>query len=203
MRHGCGGGHDNSGADQEQAARIEKILPMARSLATSNRMFVSRAVGWAAAAKEQDGHLVPGVRQFIDIGCEFPPNGRTHEIARHVRRSPSVVYVDDDPEVIDNLQALPAADDGTRVAAVRGDLRDPDAVFAAVAGAGPGGPGQPRIIDLDEPTCLLLTAVLHAMPPGGARELAAGYARLLAPGSYTASAWCRPETATGRRSRAR
>lgn len=108
------GGHDNSGADQEQAARIEMILPMARSLASSNRMFVSRAVGWAAASKEQGGRLVPGVRQFIHIGSGFPPNGRTHEIARNVGRSPSVVYVD-------NIQTLPATGDGTRVAAVRVD----------------------------------------------------------------------------------
>jgi SAM-dependent methyltransferase len=180
------GGHDYAVTDQEQAARVEKVLPMARDLAASNRMFVSRAVGWAAAGREEDGRFVPGVDQFVDAGCGFPPASRTHEIAAAVHRSPSVVYVDWDPEVLDNLEALRGRGESARFAAVPGDLRDPAAVLRAAAVAGPADLSQPRLIDLRRPVCLLLTAVLHAMPPGQAREITAGYARLLAPGSYIA-----------------
>jgi uncharacterized membrane protein YphA (DoxX/SURF4 family) len=57
---------------------------------------------------------------------------------------------------------------------VDGDLRDVAATLDAVAGA----------IDLSAPVCLLLGFLLHFFAPGAARDLVAGYAAALAPGSY-------------------
>jgi O-methyltransferase involved in polyketide biosynthesis len=41
-------------------------------------------------------------------------------------------------------------------------------------------------IDLTQPVCLLMGALLHFFPPDAARDLVAGYAAALAPGSYVA-----------------
>ncbi len=60
-------------------------------------------------------------------------------------------------------------------------------------GGGRGGPARPRrgagrpelraVIDPAEPVCVILGAVLHFLDAGTAREVTAGYARLIAPGS--------------------
>jgi hypothetical protein len=49
-----------------------------------------------------------------------------------------------------------------------------------------GDPGFGRVIDLDRPVCALLAMVLHFYDPDTAREVAAGYAAHLAPGSIIA-----------------
>ena len=59
--------------------------------------------------------------------------------------------------------------------AVAADLRDPAAVLA--------DPELRAVIDPAEPVCVILGAVLHFLDAGTAREVTAGYARLIAPGS--------------------
>jgi O-methyltransferase involved in polyketide biosynthesis len=74
--------------------------------------------------------------------------------------------------VLSHARALLAA---LGVAAVSADLRDPAAVLA--------DPELRAVIDPAEPVCVILGAVLHFMDADTAREVTAGYARLIAPGS--------------------
>ena len=60
--------------------------------------------------------------------------------------------------------------------AVPGDMRDPGAIL--------GDDGLTALIDLAEPACVIMSGVLHFADPGTARQVAAAFARALAPGSY-------------------
>ena len=64
---------------------------------------------------------------------------------------------------------------GPGVAAAAADLRDPAGVLA--------DPDLRAVIDPAGPVCVILGAVLHFLNAGAAREVTAGYARLIAPGS--------------------
>jgi hypothetical protein len=87
-----------------------------------------------------------------------------------------VVYVDNDPVVISHIRALPATDDG--IAAVQGDMRDPEAILAA--------PELAAVIDMRQPVCVLLVSVLHFVDAQTARNVAAGFMRPAPAGSYLA-----------------
>ena len=158
------GGKDHFPADRAEAACLLEIYPPLRDLVRENRAFVIRAVAWAA---EQ------GMGQFIDLGAGLPASPAVHQAARAVLPAARVAYVDTDPVVLSHARALLAQDDG--VAAVNADLRDPDAVLA--------NPELRAVIDPTEPMCVILTAVLHFLDAGTARQITAGYARLTAPGS--------------------
>ena len=84
-----------------------------------------------------------------------------------------MAYVDFDPVVLAALRAL-AAQGSPGVTVVEGDAREIAVILDAVGAA----------IDLSEPACLLMGALLHFFPPDAARDLVAGYAAALAPGSY-------------------
>jgi len=84
------------------------------------------------------------------------------------------VYVDNDPMVITHIRALLASDDG--IAAVEGDLRDPEAILAA--------PELAAVIDMRQPVCVLVVSVLHFVDEQAARKVAAGFMRPVPPGSY-------------------
>ena len=77
-----------------------------------------------------------------------------------------------DPMVLSHARALLA---GPGLAAVAADLRDPAAVLAARE--------LRAVIDPAGPLCVILGAVLHFLDAGTAGEVAAGYTRLIAPGS--------------------
>jgi SAM-dependent methyltransferase len=159
------GGKDHFPADRAEAACLLEIYPPLRDLVRENRAFVIRAVAWAA---EQ------GMGQFIDLGAGLPASPAVHQAARAVLPAARVAYVDTDPVVLSHARALLAQDDG--VTAVNADLRDPDAVLA--------DPELQAVIDPAEPVCVILAAVLHFLDARTAREVTAGYARLIAPGSY-------------------
>jgi hypothetical protein len=61
------------------------------------------------------------------------------------------------------------------VSVVRADFHDPEAVLA--------GPGVQEVVNLAEPVCVILGLILHYVPVARAREVAAGYAQRIAPGS--------------------
>jgi len=78
------------------------------------------------------------------------------------------------------------------VAAVAADLRDPEAVLA--------DPEMRAVIDLAEPVCVILGAVLHFLDAETARQVTAGYARQMAPGSFMAISCARyDDEALGKR----
>jgi O-methyltransferase involved in polyketide biosynthesis len=158
------GGKDHFAADRAQAERLLQIYPPLAAMARQNRAFLARAVTWAARQ---------GIGQFIDLGAGLPAATNTHEVARAVNPAAAVAYVDLDPVVLLHAQALLATGDG--VTAVAADLTDPAAVLA--------DPGLRAVIDPARPAAVILGAVLHFLEAGIARQVTAGYARLIAPGS--------------------
>jgi len=162
------GGWHNFPADQEAARRILELYPDAALGAQSNRAFMRRAVRYLTRA---------GIRQFLDIGSGIPTQGNVHEIAQQAAPESRVVYVDIDTVAVGESQELlkgnPAA------TAIRADLRDPGAILA--------DPRLRELLDLDQPTGLLLCAVLHFIPDDDhPHALVAELVDALAPGSYLA-----------------
>ena len=175
------GGKDNYAADREEAERLLAIYPQLRDLVRENRQFVTRAVTWAAQQ---------GISQFIDLGAGLPASPAVHATARAVLPSARVIYLDNDPVVLAHARALLATGDG--VAAVAADLRAPEAVLA--------DPEMRAVIDLGEPVCVILAAILHFLDADAARQVTAGYARLMAPGScMVISVACYDDEALGKR----
>lgn len=162
------GGTNNFPVDRETADKIMAIVPELSDSAWANRGFHQRAARWLA---EQ------GIRQFIDIGSGLPTVGNTHEVVRPVIPDARVVYVDIDPMVLAYSEQLLMGNKYARV--ILADLREPDAVL--------GHPEMQAMIDFSKPAGLLMTAVLHFVPPSSDPwGLVARYVGALAPGSYLA-----------------
>jgi O-methyltransferase involved in polyketide biosynthesis len=178
-------GKDTSAADRDAVELLEAAcppraagrMPLPREMAARNRVFLDRAVTWAA---EQ------GVAQFLDLGAGFPAGGRvlpvpdgddpvalrdTHRAAQEVNPAARCVYVDDDPMVVSHLAALAAG--GKGVVTAGGDLAGPDAILAAAAGT----------LDFGQPVAVIFGMVLHLFRVERAREITAAYAAAMAPGS--------------------
>lgn len=160
------GGAHNFACDREAGRRTLEAMPEGPLLARASRAFLGRAVRWCASQ---------GITQFLDIGSGIPTSGNVHEIVQRVNPQARVVYVDIDPVAVTHTRLLVAGDD--RVAAVYGDLRDPDAILAA--------PELHQTLDLRRPVALVMVAILHfisdAEDPAG---LIARYREALAPGSH-------------------
>ena len=159
------GGKDNFAADRAEAQRLVALYPPLPALARENRAFLINAVSWAARQ---------GIGQFIDLGAGLPASPSVHQAARAVLPAARVAYVDTDAVVLAHARALLATGDG--VAAVDADLRDPAAVL--------GHQDLRAVITPAQPVCVILGAVVHFLAPDAARAVTAGYASLMAPGSY-------------------
>ena len=159
------GGKDNFAADRELAQTMLTVQPISALMARENRQFLQRAVGYVAQH---------GVRQFIDVGAGLPTVLNTHEVAQDVDPQARVAYVDNDPVVISHARSLLARSPG--VIAVPGDMRDPARILADARLA--------DLIDLAEPACVILSAILHFADAATAREVGAAFARAIVPGSY-------------------
>ena len=160
------GGTINFPADRAAADRVRETIPEVIDAAWANRGFHQRAARWLAGQ---------GVRQFIDIGSGLPTVGNTHEVVQQVAPAARIVYVDRDPLVIAHASGLLA--DHATVRVVRADLRDPDGLL--------GHPDVRALIDFAGPVALMMTAVLHFVPPeGDPWGLVERYVAAVAPGSY-------------------
>jgi O-methyltransferase involved in polyketide biosynthesis len=159
------GGKDNFAADRELAEKMLEVHPVSAEMARENRQFLGRAVAYVAGQ---------GVRQFIDIGAGLPTALNTHDIAKRVNPEALVAYVDYDPVVISHARALLAS--GPGVIAVPGDMRKPENLLADAELTG--------LIDLTQPVCVIMSAVLHFVDAEQAREVTAAFCEAIAPGSY-------------------
>ncbi|PZG21815.1 hypothetical protein C1I95_06640 [Micromonospora craterilacus] len=160
------GGTHNFPADREAAKAMAQMFPLAPVLARTNRAFLRRAVRHLTEA---------GVRQFLDIGSGIPTEGNVHEIAQRSAPDARVVYVDIDTVAVS--ESLDILDGNDRATAIRGDLREPQAILAH--------PQVRALLDLDRPVGLLLGAVLHFVPDDELAYDVVGQLRAaLAPGSY-------------------
>jgi O-methyltransferase involved in polyketide biosynthesis len=162
------GGREYFPVDRAAAERALSAVPHGRGIAAANRRFAARAARYMAAH---------GIAQFIDLGAGLLTRPALHHVARSVIPGARVLYVDNDPTVTAHNRRLLTGTPG--VAAIRGDLREPRDVLAS--------PQRGELIDLGQPTGLLLTAVLHFVPseddPEGAVRSLAGR---LVPGSAIA-----------------
>ncbi|MGH3392681.1 MAG: SAM-dependent methyltransferase [Actinomadura sp.] len=162
------GGKDNFAADRQLVEAILQREPGARAVAWANRRFLGRAVEFLAGA---------GIRQFLDLGTGLPSQNNVHEVAQRVCPDARVVYVDNDPVVLNHAEALLAADESTVV--IGGDMREPERILAH--------PDVQRMIDFSQPVAVLFMAVLHFVTdeqdPWG---LVSTMTEPLVPGSYLA-----------------
>lgn len=159
------GGKDNFAADREMGYRMAGLNPALPQLVRDNRAFLVAAAARAAAA---------GISQFLDLGAGLPSQPAVHEAARQVNPDARVCYVDNDLVAVRHAEALLACGEG--LAAVEADLTDRDAVLAH--------PGLRTVIDLDQPTAVILGAVLHFLPAAAARAICAGYMSRVPRGSW-------------------
>jgi len=162
-------GRNYGQADEAAARQLEAICPTVRQIAAVDRMFISRAVGYAAGQ---------GVAQFVDLGCGLPPGPQVHEMARSMLPGAATAYVDLDKLTLGEFDAVIGDADRDRVALVEADLRRPGAVLS--------DPGLLKVIDPARPVCVLACLVLHFQSARQARRIVAGYARRAAPGSFVA-----------------
>lgn len=160
------GGSHNFAVDRAAAQAMVAAVPEAPLMAQANRAFLRRAVHFLAAA---------GVRQFLDIGSGIPTVGNVHEIVQQVAPDSRVVYVDTDPVAVAHSQEILADNDHATV--LQEDLRHPDRIL--------GHPELRRLLNLNEPTAVLIVAVLHFVSDDDRpAELLRTLRDALAPGSW-------------------
>ena len=161
------GGTENTDADRDAARLVLSIAPDVPLAALENREFLRHAVRFLAEEA--------GIAQFIDIGPGLPTQGNVHQLARKYRSDARVVYVDNDPVVLERGRAH--LDQVPGVTLTGGDLRDPGSILA--------NPGLRELIDFARPVGLCMTLVLHFITD--AEDAHAIVARLragLSAGSY-------------------
>jgi hypothetical protein len=158
------GGKDNFEADREMARRLLEVYPATAQLAKDGRAFLGRAVLWAANQ---------GISQFLDLGAGLPTQENTHQIVRSVDPAARVCYVDNDEMAVMHATALLAGPDG--IAAARADLADTESVLA--------NKRVQQVIDLSQPVCVIMAAVLHFYPAADARRIAQAYIGRIPSGS--------------------
>jgi hypothetical protein len=168
------GGDQNWAVDREFGRKAEQLWPLIKPIARQNRAWMNRVV---------DAALRAGIRQFIDLGSGVPTVGNVHEIIR--RRLPedddaTVVYVDYEPVAAAHSTLILERDGATDWAGlVQRDLRDSWEIFRDET--------TRRLIDFEEPVCVLLVSVLHFIGPDDKPdEILAKYREHVAPGSWLA-----------------
>lgn len=115
-----------------------------------------------------------GITQYLDIGAGLPTCPAVHQTAQQANPAARVAYIDNDPQVLAYARALLACGPGVTV--VPGDMRDPAAILAH--------PDLRKLLDLDQPACILLASVLHFLLPAEADAAVAAFRAAMAPGSY-------------------
>jgi hypothetical protein len=158
-------GKDNFAVDRDLAQHLLGIVPRMRESARDNRSFVCAAVAKAAAS---------GVAQFLDLGAGLPTAPATHEAAREVIPDARVAYVDNDAVAVMHAQTLLTKPRG--LVSFRADLTDPEAVLA--------DPDLKRVLDLSQPTAIIIAGVAHFVSPDVMRSIAATYLSRVPAGSW-------------------
>ena len=161
------GGKDNFAADREAAEAAMAANPGIVADVRANRAFLARVVRYLASEC--------GVRQFLDIGTGLPTVNNTHDVAQAVAPDARIVYVDNDPIVLQHARALLTSTAEGATAYVAADLRDTGMILEEAAGT----------LDFTEPIALLLLIILHLIPDeDDPYEVVARLVRALPSGSY-------------------
>lgn len=175
------GGKDFRAADRQAAERLLELVPDASVACYDNRQFLGRAVRYLV------GSARPPVRQIVDIGSGLPTLGQVHSVAHLVARDTRVVYVDYDPEVLEESRRL--LSDEPSVAAICRDLRQPGEIL--------NDRQLLSLIDFSQPVAILLVAILHFIPDGERpHEIVQKLKQAMVPGSYLAISHVTADEAT-------
>jgi O-methyltransferase involved in polyketide biosynthesis len=168
------GGDQNWAVDREFGRKAEQLWPLIKPTARHNRAWMNRVV---------EAALDAGIRQFLDLGSGVPTVGNVHEIIK--RRLPegedaTVVYVDYEPVAAAHSTLILERDGATDWAGlVQRDLRDPRAIFRDQE--------TKRLLDFDEPVCVMIVSVLHFIgPDDNPGKVLDAYKSHVAPGSWLA-----------------
>ena len=137
------GGKDNFAADRAVGDQIIATLPEVIVGVRAQRAVLGRVIRYLIGEA--------GIRQLLDVGSGLPTADNVHEIARRVEPATRVVYVDNDPVVLNHATALLADDKYTFVA--KGDLFDPASII--------DDPVARARLDWDRPIGLLLCGIAH------------------------------------------
>jgi len=173
------GGTANYEVDRRAAEEVTARFPTIAVAARVNRAWMQRSTRYVAGQ---------GVTRFLDIGTGIPTSPNLHEIAQSVVPQAQVVYVDNDPLVLDWADALLESSPEGRTQYVHADVNDPAGLLR-----------QEPVRELlagGEPVCLSLNALLHfigdKIAPG---ELVRALVRELPAGSFLALSHCTPDFA--------
>ncbi|WP_381796046.1 SAM-dependent methyltransferase [Streptomyces niveus] len=161
------GGQDNYQVDRELGDVMMGDFPEIKTAAMESRAFQERVAD----------HVVRefGIRQLLDLGTGIPTGSGTHGMAQKVAPESRVVYVDNDPVVLNHASALRSSPEG-KIHYFQQDFRDVEAVLEGVS----------TTLNLDEPVALLVLSTLGHFPPAEAADLVAKYTSRFASGSYLA-----------------
>ena len=135
------GGRDNFAVDRTLADRMVAVLPAVKSSVRSQRDVLARVIRYLVTDER--------ITQLLDIGSGLPTAQNVHQIAHRLNPDVRVVYLDNDPVVISHATALLA--DEKKTFAVRGDLRDPEAILSSAR----------ELLDWNQPIGLVLCGILH------------------------------------------
>ena len=156
------GGGANFAADRALAGRLTALYPRAPELLSLSRTFLADSLTHIATPVLGR----PDIGQYVDVGAGLPTRPSTHSVVLGAAGRAHVVYVDNDPVVVQHAASL--VPPGVR--AVEGDLSEPEALLG--------------LFDPSRPSCLILTMVLQVLDPGTARAVVGVLVRALAPGSF-------------------
>lgn len=149
-------GQDNYQVDRDLADVMMRDFPEIKTAAMESRAFQERVAEYVV----RDG----GVRQLLDLGTGIPTGSGTHGLAQKAAPESRVVYVDNDPVVLNHASSLRSSPEG-KIHYLQQDFRNVDAVLEDAA----------RTLNLDEPVALLVLSTLGHFPPAEAAALVGAY----------------------------
>ncbi|WP_405796831.1 SAM-dependent methyltransferase [Streptomyces sp. NBC_01506] len=160
-------GQDNYQVDRELGDVMLGAFPEIKTAAMESRAFQERVAY----------HVVKefGIRQLLDLGTGIPTGSGTHGMAQKAAAESRVVYVDNDPVVLNHVSTLRSSPEG-KIHYFLQDFRDVDAVLE----------GASKTLNLDEPVALLVLSTLGHFPAAEAADLIEQYTSRFASGSYLA-----------------
>jgi hypothetical protein len=140
------GGKDNFAADRAVAEQVAAAYPDIRIAVRAQRAFLARAVHFLVTEA--------GIRQFLDIGTGLPSANNTHQVAQAAAPESRVVYVDNDPIVLNHARALLTSSPEGRTAYIDADLRDTGPILERAA----------DVLDFGQPVAVMLLGILQGIP---------------------------------------
>ncbi|MEV8634887.1 SAM-dependent methyltransferase [Streptosporangium sp. NPDC051023] len=165
------GGKDNFAADRKVAEEVIAVAPYLTTSVRANRNFMVRVARYLAAEQ--------GISQFLDIGTGLPTSPNLHEVVQEVNPEARIVYIDNDPIVLQHARALLVGTPTGRTTYIDADIRDPQGILSAAE--------TQETLDLSKPVALCLIAILHFIADEQeAHDIVDELMRPLAPGSALA-----------------